>query len=257
MREIVRDAFVAVRGDRSPDVVIADPDLNERFLRECQSRGLLQPPVMLNQCLLNLRKSSELQGIKSKRVSLRKQEEYRFASEIAVRFLERRDQVSLDQILCDPTRAAELGEIAGRLAPGFSAFEYRWAALNLRKRKKLRPELLGRVVHAEAVVTVRARELNPQELPLRPGLYIFMESGQVLYIGECQNLRKRVGKHLDHSDNKGLAHWLWQHGTPDLHIEYQVLPAGTPARVRKAMEAELIRSRKPLFNIAATGEPGD
>ena len=63
MREVVREAFLAVRGERSPDVVLADPDLNQRFLRECQNRGLLQPPAILNQCLLNLRKSSDLQGI--------------------------------------------------------------------------------------------------------------------------------------------------------------------------------------------------
>jgi hypothetical protein len=252
MREVVREAFLAVRGERSPDVVLADPDLNQRFLRECQNRGLLQPPAILNQCLLNLRKSSDLQGIKSKRVSLRNQEDYRFASEIAVRFLERRDQVSLDQILCDPVLATELAALAARLAPGFTPFEYRWAALNLRKRKRLRPELLGKVVRAEEVVAKRAEDVEPKQLPVRPGLYLFIEPGQVLYAGECQNLRKRIGKHLDHSDNKGLAHWLWQHGTRDLHVEYHVLPTGTSVRVRKAMEAELIRPRKPLFNVAGT-----
>jgi hypothetical protein len=252
MRETVREAFLAMRGERSPDVVVADPDLNQQFLRECSARGLSDPPAILNQCLLNLRKSSDLQGINSKRISLRNQEDYRFASEIAVRFLERRDQVSLDHILCDPVRAEEFGAIAARLAPGFSLFQYRWAALNLRKRKRLRPELLGKVVRAEPVVTMRAEDVKPEELPVLPGLYLFFGPGRVLYIGECQNLRKRIGKHLDHSDNKGLAHWLWQHGTPDLHVEYHVLPMGTSVRVRKAMEAELIRSRRPHFNVAST-----
>jgi hypothetical protein len=105
MRTTVREAFLAVRGERSPDAVIADPELNQLFLRECQERGLSDPPAALNQCLLNLRKSSDLQGIKSKRVTVRNQEDYRFASEIAVRFLERRDKVSLDQVLCDPARS--------------------------------------------------------------------------------------------------------------------------------------------------------
>jgi hypothetical protein len=235
MRQIVRDAFLAVRDERSPDVVVADPDLNQQFLRECQNRGLSASPEVLNNCLLNLRKSGDLPDIKSKQASVRDQEDYRFASEIAVRFLERRDHVSLDQVLCDPVRARELGEIAARLAPGFSAFEYRWAALNLRKTKRLRPELLGRVVCAETVATQRAADIKTEEIPARPGLYLFIEPSQVLYIGECQNLRKRIGKHLDHSDNKGLAHWLWQHGMPDLHVEYHVLPTGTSARVRKAM----------------------
>jgi site-specific DNA-methyltransferase (adenine-specific) len=250
MREIVRGAFLAIRGERSPDVVVADPDLNQQFLRECQARGLSDAPQALNQCLLNLRKSSDLQGIKSKRVPLKNQEDYRFASEIAVRFLERKEQVSLDQILRDPVRAAEFDAIAANLAPGFTSFEYRWAALGLRKRNALRPELLGKVVHAENVVTVRAGDVKPDELPVRCGLYLFIGPGQVLYVGECQSLRKRISKHLDHSDNKGLAHWLWQHGIADLHVEYHVLPASVSARVRKAMEAELIRSRRPLYNVA-------
>ena len=72
---------------------------------------------------------------------------------------------------------------------------------------------------------------------------------QVVYIGECENLRKRLRKHLDHSDNKGLAHWLWQHGMSDLHLEFHVLPEDTTTRVRKALETELIASRQPTFNV--------
>jgi site-specific DNA-methyltransferase (adenine-specific) len=250
MRETVREAFLAVRGERSPDVVVADPDLNEQFLRECRIRGLKDQPRQLNLTLLNLRKSSDLQGIKSKRTVVKNQEDFCFASEIAVRFLERRDQVSLDQILCDPTLAAEFDEIAAGLASGFSTFQYRWAALGLRKRKGLRPELLGKVIQARSVVACRAEDVKPEELPVQPGLYLFIGPSDVLYIGECQSLRKRLGKHLDHSDNKSLARWLWEHGTTDLRVEYHVLPAGVSTRVRKAMEAELIRSRKPLFNVA-------
>jgi hypothetical protein len=250
MREIVRDAFLAVRGQRSPDVVVADPELNDQFLRECRARGLTESPAVLNLTLLNLRKSSDLQGINSKRIVVRNQEDFRFASEIAVRFLERRDQVSLDQILCDPKRATEFDAIAGSLAPGFSPFEYRWAALSLRKRKRLRPELLGKVIQAETVVARRAEDVKPEDIPVQPGLYLFIGPSGVLYVGECQNLRKRLCKHLDHSDIKNLAHWLWEHDITDLRVEYHVLPAGVSARVRKAMEAELIRSRKPLLNLA-------
>ena len=250
MRETVRETFLAVRGERSPDVVVADPDLNEQFLSECRSRGLADSPALLNLTLLNLRKSSDLQGIKSKRTVVKNQEDFRFASEIAVRFLERRDQVSLDQILCDPRRAAEFDRMASGLAPGFSAFQYRWAALSLRKRKRLRPELLGKVVQAESVVARQAKDVKPEELPVQSGLYLFSGPNGVLYVGECQNLRKRLGKHLDHSDNRSLARWLWENGTTDLRVEYHVLPAGVSTRVRKAMEAELIHSRKPLFNVA-------
>jgi site-specific DNA-methyltransferase (adenine-specific) len=250
MRKTVREAFLAIRRERSPDVVVADPTLNAQFLQECRNRGLFHSDAELNQCLLNLRKSSDLQDIKSKRILVRNQGEFRFASEIAARFLERKHNTSLDQILCDPNWAAELDEIASTIAPGFGFFEYRWAALNLRKKKALRPELLGRLVRAESVKKVRASEIKVSELPVRAGLYLFIDRVQVLYVGECQNLRKRITKHLDHSDNKGLAHWLWQNGVTDLFVEYHVLPATVSARARKAMEAELIKSRKPIYNVS-------
>jgi site-specific DNA-methyltransferase (adenine-specific) len=256
MRAIVREAFLAMRGDLSPDAVVADPYLNERFLQECKTRKLLESAVKLNVTLLNLRRASDLKGLKSRRVVVPNQEDFRFASEVAARFLERRDKISLDQILCDPVRAAEFDNIAAGIAPGFTAFQYRWAAFGLRKLKRLRPELLSKVVAAEAVVICKVADLDPELIPTRPGLYIFLQSKEALYVGECENLRKRLGKHLDHSDNKGLAHWLWQHGTTDLHVEYHVLPIDTSTRIRKALEAELIISRKPIFNIAGTERPG-
>lgn len=232
--------------------MVADPHLNRRFLRECRSRGLSEADVDLNLCLLNLRKTGDLQGIQSMRMTVRGQADYRFASEIAIRFLERRDQVSLDQILSDPARAAEFDHVADEIAPGFLPFQYRWAALNLRKRKSLQPELLSKVIVAEQVRRCRVEGLNPAEIPRRAGLYLLIQPRGVLYVGECGNLRKRVGQHLDHSHNKGLARWLWQHGFQNLHVEFHVLPPGVSARMRRALEAELIRSRKPTFNIAGT-----
>jgi hypothetical protein len=250
MRAVVREVFLTIREERSPDVLIADPDLNLLFLEQCRLHGLSESSLVLNLCLLNLRKSGALKGIKSKRTIVKRQHEFRFASEIAIRFLERRDQVSLDHILCDPARAAQFDEVALEIAPGFKPFEYRWAALNLRKRKKLRPEILARVVPPDALIFCKIEDLKIEDVPARPGLYMFLEKNGALYVGECQNLRKRIGKHLDHSDNKGLARWLWQHGALNLHLEYHVLPAEVNTRIRKAMEEELIGSRKPIFNIA-------
>jgi len=250
MREIVLQAFLATRNEFSADVVIADPKLNSEFLRACRAAGLAHLPSALNLCLLNLRKSPALEGIKSRRISVTNQEELRFASEVAIRFLQRRYQLSLDRILCDPDRALQFDTVAGQIAPGFSPFQDRWAALNVRKRRQLRPELLGKVVGVRSVTACPVSKLKLDKIPPQPGLYLFMQSTSVLYIGECRNLRKRISKHLDHSDNKGLAHWLWQNGVTDLHLEYHVLPEGVSTRVRKALEAELIMSRHPVFNVA-------
>ncbi len=62
-------------------------------------------------------------------------------------------------------------------------------------------------------------------------------------------MRVRIKQHLDHSDRKELARWLWENGTEELRLEIQLLEPDTPTRVRKALEAELIRSRDPVFNV--------
>jgi site-specific DNA-methyltransferase (adenine-specific) len=246
----VIQAFLAIPGNPSPDAVIADPSLNRVFLENCLALKLSEPTESLNLFLLNARKGGNLKGLRrsSRRLACN-QEEYRFASEIAVRFLERRDQVTLDRIICCPERATEFDELAGELSPGFSPFEYRWAALGLRKRRKLKPELFARVVKSVSVVRPKVAELIQEDLPIGQGLYVFFDRDCPLYVGECQNLRKRLSKHLDHSDNKGLAHWLWDHGTTELYLEYHILPEGTEGRIRKALEFELIASRKPSLNV--------
>ena len=166
-----------------------------------------------------------------------------------MRFLERRDEISLDQIICDPDRAAEFDELAQRIAPGYSPIQYRWAALGLRKAKKLEPELVARIAPPIQVINLRVSEIAPESLPVSQGLYLFIAADQLLYVGESENLRKRLKKHLEHSDNKGLARWIWEFGIENLHLEMQILEDRTETRVRRALELELIRSRQPIFNI--------
>jgi len=175
--------------------------------------------------------------------------EYRFASEIAARLLERRDQITLDAILCDPVRAAEFDAIAASLAPGFTPLQYRWAALTLRKMRRLVPELISHALPPKAVTMQRVKELDLQQVPRAQGLYVFLERTQALYVGEAENLRTRIEKHLDHSDNKHLARWLWDRGSDEVFLELHELDPSTVTRVRRSLEVELIRSRRPVFNI--------
>lgn len=248
-REIVKPAFLQVRDGWSPDRVVADPDLNRRFEAECRKSGFDAEVREYNQILLNLRKAGALPGLQSKRTSFPDQGDYLFASEIAIRFLERRDGVTLDDVICDPARAAEFDVLAARIAPGYTPLQYRWAVLSLRKSRRLQPEPIGRVIQPISIEQRRAAELELGEVPTTQGLYIFFAGTECLYIGEAQNLRSRLKKHLDHSDNRGLARWLWEHGPDEVYIEWEVLPSATLTRTRKAMECELIRSRHPLFNV--------
>jgi hypothetical protein len=247
--ELVKRAFLEVRDGWPPDRVVADPILNRQFGAKCQALAVHAPIRECNRVLLNLRKQSRMPGLRSKRTCFSDQQEYEFASEIAVRFLERRDGVTLDDVICDPGRAAEFDGLAARIAPGYTALQYRWAALSLRKNRRLRPEPIGRAIPPVSVVQKRADQIELADVPTSQGLYIFFAGSECLYVGEAQSLRSRLKKHLDHSDNRGLARWLWEHGGEALHVEWQVLPPPTEARTRKAMECELIRSRQPRFNV--------
>ncbi len=250
MTSLVAAAYETVSDGYTCDRVVTDPSLNEKFVAECRRRGSTSSPSRLNRALLNLRKRALLPRTQSlRRTTFRNQDEYMFASEMAVRYLERRDDVSLDDIICDPKLASEFDRIAADIAPGHSPLEYRWAALRLRKSARLRPEILARIAPPTRVMSFRVDEIEAGNLPTDQGLYLFYASTELLYVGEAANLRTRLKKHLDHSDNKGLARWIWGSGTCELRVEIQVLDEKTPPKARKALELELIRSRKPLFNV--------
>ncbi|MHC4442078.1 MAG: GIY-YIG nuclease family protein [Planctomycetota bacterium] len=255
MKTKVRKSFLYVRNAYSSDRVVADPELNKLFVDACRKEGLNHSVSELNRCLINMRKASGLPGLKSRRTSFRNQDDYLFASEVAVRFLERRDGVTLDQIICDPVLVNEFDTIAERISPGYSSLQYRWAALYLRKRRKLCPETLGHVVTPVDIKQASVNQLDINDISSQQGLYIFFNPSCALYIGESKNLRNRIRKHIDHSDNKGLAYWLWQNGSEELHLEYHILDVNTSTRIRRAMEMELIRSREPLFNVSGVENP--
>jgi hypothetical protein len=242
-------AFEAVRNGNSVDRLVVDPDLNAAFLAECARLELIADAATLNRSLINLRKAGILRGLKSRSPSLGDDDAYRFAAEMAARHMERCDGVTLDDVLCDPSLAAEFDKLAASIAPGFTPLQYRWSALNLRKQNRLKPELLARVAPPKHVVTVPITGLNLKMIPAEQGLYVFFTRDTCLYVGEAESLRNRLGKHLDHSDNKGLARWIWESGTAELFLELQILDTSTTQKVRRALECELIRGRRPEFNI--------
>lgn len=249
MKDKILIAFLATSGGYSADRVVADPELNAKFIAECRRLGLDLTTTELNKALLNARKTGGLAGLPpAKKTSFADIGEYRFASEVAARFLEQRLGISLDDIICDPETASEFDRIASEIAPGYDSLRYRWAALNLRKARKLRPEIVSRIASFDEVRLGRLEEIADESIPVRQGVYIFYSPLETLYVGESANLRKRLGKHIDHSDNKGLARWFWEHGMTDVRLELRILADDTTTRARRAVEAELISSRRPRFN---------
>jgi excinuclease UvrABC nuclease subunit len=109
---------------------------------------------------------------------------------------------------------------------------------------------MGHALPSKSVRVIPIEDLVLADLPVAPGLYVLFESQQTLYVGETHNLRGRIKKHMDHSDNKGLARWMWGRTTETLFLEVHLIDPGISTRQRRALESELIVSRRPVFNVS-------
>ena len=144
---LVRAAYLHVtrEGRESIDRVVADPDLNLKYVQACWSLGGAGDPFQLNRLLLNARKAGRLRPLppaRRLRLPASVLDECLTAVELAVRMVQDRaffrgTTVTLDRILCDPVYGREFEEYADILAPGRQVFDYRWTALSLRKRVAL------------------------------------------------------------------------------------------------------------------------
>ncbi|MEM7785952.1 MAG: GIY-YIG nuclease family protein, partial [Planctomycetota bacterium] len=141
------------------------------------------------------------------------------------------------------------------IEPEVDLYRVRKAAFRLRKTRKLRPELIARIADWGKKIEVFSKQQlldNPNSLSTNPGIYLFSDSTGYLYIGQAQNLRKRLSQHLDQSHNDSLANYLGLEDSDSVRIEVHSFDADSRAKevmIRRALESELIASRKPRFNI--------
>ncbi|MBM80944.1 MAG: excinuclease ABC subunit C [Planctomycetaceae bacterium] len=249
-------AFRETHDGWSSDEVLLQDKLNQAFLKKCRELVPESNAAECNWTLINLRKAGKLSGIRSTRRRYDRHDDYLHAAEIAARLMYDKYEVSTDRMLCDPKRRAEFDSVASKAAPKVDAYLLRKASFGLRKSRRLQPELVLRVADwKKEILTFPAEKLVKDEklIPDVPGIYIFRDETGYLYIGESSRLRSRVSKHLDHSDRKSLAHYLWKNGVKKITVELHAFDAESRAKVknvRRAYESELIRSRKPRFNIA-------
>ena len=250
--EKIMQAYLEVRDRYSADKVIADPELDRKFLRRCRELGLAGTDYELNWKLMNARKASKLSGLsdltKTRRYSVGKViDEFEYASELAVRYMQQRKNVSLDKVICDPELAEEFDTYAGQLAPGFSALQYRWAAFGLRKAGRIGKNIdeVGELPELEPFGKVRRLEL--EKIPEVGGLYLFSSSDQPVFVSQTENLRHRLERHIKVSGS-GLPSWLWNVRREPLQLGAAALP-GMARSVRQAIEVMLVRQWKPVLNF--------
>ena len=261
---VVTEAFQAVSDGWSSDEVILQEELNASFVAHCvaalkkvKTDSSDQPDVKesdLNRTLMNLRKAGKLKSKTTKRKTT-DLSSVRHVSEIATRSMLDKHQCSIDRMMCDPELRSEFDEAAKAIDESIDCYAVRKAAFQLRKARRLKPELITRIADwGRTVKTLSVKEIVADETVLNehPGIYIFRDSTGYLYIGQTENLRTRLLKHLDESHNLSLAKYLNTESKDSISIEVHDFDPKSDASktmVRRAYESELIASRKPRFNV--------
>lgn len=259
IRDIVAEAFVQTHDGWSVDEVILHPDRNASFLKRCHEMSLDLAGKQLtdadfNLALMNVRKAGQLESTTTK--SNRKRVAHLAPlAEMAARNVIDRTGASIDLMMSDPSLRDQFDDAATHIDPDVDLYSVRKAAFQLRKTRRLRPELITRIADwGREIVTLPLADVRRDGslVPAKPGIYIFRNSDGYLYIGQSINLRDRMKEHLDASSNPALAKYLADSDATDTVVELHSFAPDSQAKatmVRRAYESELIASRKPAFNL--------
>ncbi len=252
----IAEAFMASHEGYSADRVLADPSLNDRFLENCRLLGLPGEAASWNHLLLNIRKRGALAAVDTSRRTLIRRdamEPFMSACEIAWRKVSDEVHCSLDDILCDPLLAGRFDKLAARIAPGFSPFQYRWAALSVRKDASLGNGLLDRIRAVLAPGAVKISEVSA--LPARPGHYLITATGTPFFVGFATSLRASP---LLEVDRLGAALQIMGHGVRnnrDIEIRTRLFDSsavkvtGAGSVWKAAHRAKLVNRYHPIANV--------
>ena len=259
----IKAAFQQSHDGWSVDEVLLEDGRRRLFLDACRSQPDLQSQEITDRSLferlVQVRKSGKLDIKATKRANPRDHadiDDWMPVAEIVSRRMQDQFNANIDEWLVSPKLLAEFDALVSQIVPNADLYATRKAALTLRKSRQLQPELLSRVTDWKREIqtyTVSEALAQLQSLPTNAGIYIFRDKTGFLYIGQSNNLRTRLSKHLDKSDRKSLARYLEKGDNEEITIELHVFAADSPAArsvVREAYESDLIRTRKPRLNVA-------
>ena len=253
LRPIVARAYADVREDKSVDYCVAEPEANLLFLNRCWELGAAASPFELNWVLMNARKANHFEDLelsRSARTSIPRDrlDLFAFASDMAMRHLqdrvysEDRRDVSIDKILCEPHLAREFDKLARLITPGFSSFEYRWAAISLRKARRSKP----RSSPSSCFTSVGyVEDLSIQKLSDRSGVYWITEGENSLFMGVANNLRTQCDSLIQRLGFRIVPEWMEERPKvkPVLHVHE------CPHTMSKQTHAALLLSRGSRLNF--------
>jgi site-specific DNA-methyltransferase (adenine-specific) len=245
------EAFFAVRDGLSADRVIADPDLNERFVDACRRIGLPGRTRDWNRLLLNLRKAKQFTGLpRSRRSGLSREEidRYSYACEIGLQYLKSQEQ-TLDEVLCEPAEAAKFDSfVRPMIAEKVSSFKIRWVALYIRKRAHEYPAA-GRELTENDVIPLPKKKqlvssLDCAAIPPVAGLYWLQSVDKNLYVGKALDLHQRFRLQLT-----SVQFDFWGAPRQQMTLRYRELP-GVDDSFLKGNQSHWIARWKPVGNYS-------
>jgi site-specific DNA-methyltransferase (adenine-specific) len=255
IRNAIVNAFYATHDGCSIDWLLARSDLQADFHEACRHAGLIGGPADWNRELLRLRKTGDFPKrgkIKKVHISSEELEFYSFASEIAWRLAsDKFGSSSLDEILCDPAKAAFFDRVAKRFANGYDSVQYRWAALRLRKASH---HLVNEVKQFHFIFATRDfgrqqpwRRLEPYRYSGVPGIYLLREADKrPLYVGQALDIGRRLAAHAGCRAIDDVAPFIAVITGDDLPgTEYQ-----------PAFKEHLVRRYQPRWNMQLVGLSG-
>ncbi len=244
----VRQAFQETHSGFSIDRVVADPDLNQRFIAACRERSLVGQPWTWNKRLFELRKDGHLADVaieKWSTIDWQACDRYAYASEIAMQQIFNEDLAdSLDDLFCDPQLAADFDQRAARLAPGFQPFEYRWTALQLRAAAQVARTRAAALVPPQRLgAKLPLGEVRGDDFAPESAVYVLSDEQQVWYVGETLDLQARV--HLQFGEAQKS---VWQALASPLFI--QTVELETAGKNRLAWQSCLVKQNgeRPPWN---------
>lgn len=254
IQNVIANAFATTHDGWSVDEVILNDDLNRAFLKKCQDQLPGVATAKLNWRLLNMRKAGSLKT-KTTRSGAKPSRAHVAVAEMVARSLIDQHAVTIDRIMADPKLRVQFDAKTNAIGKDLDTYLVRKAAFGLRKKRRLRPELIARIADWGRSVeefSLKSVEDDPDVIPHQPGIYIFRDTSGYLYIGQSVDLHKRLKEHLDESSNFSLSKYLSDQSHENVTLEIHAFPVDSRAKetmVRRAYESELIASRKPKFNI--------
>jgi predicted GIY-YIG superfamily endonuclease len=251
IRNVISEAFAATHDGWSVDEVILNDDLNSAFLEKCREQLPGITPAELNWRLLNMRKAGTLKS-KTTRSGTRPARQHVAVAEMVSRSLIDQHAVTIDRIMADPKLRTQFDSKTIALGKDLDTYLVRKAAFGLRKKRRLRPELIARIADWGRNIEefpLKSIEEDPSIIPRQPGIYIFRDASGYLYIGQSVDLQKRLKEHLDESSNFSLSKYLTEQAHENVTHAFPVDSRAKETMIRRAYESELISSRKPRFNI--------